>query len=178
MLYSRHSLALLLGLAFSFCAGYTACMRRLQAYGSRSQVHRLRVRAATCVVSAQEYLVPLWVPQGVVVPQRRLQLAHLPTPIHTWSVPRVSAATQVMIKRDDCSGCELSGNKVRKLEFLLAEAVWNGCDTVITVGGIQSNHCRASAAAARCCGLEPHIILRTPDPDVDDPGLVGNLMVE
>ena len=78
------------------------------------------------------------------------------------------------IKRDDCTGCELSGNKVRKLEFLLAEALAGGHDCVITVGGIQSNHCRATAAAARRVGLEPHIILRTAAPDAD-PGLVGNL---
>ena len=84
---------------------------------------------------------------------------------------------QVWIKRDDCTGCELSGNKVRKLEFLLAEALAAGADSVITVGGIQSNHCRATAAAARRVGLTRHIILRTADP-ATDPGLVGNLMVD
>jgi 1-aminocyclopropane-1-carboxylate deaminase/D-cysteine desulfhydrase-like pyridoxal-dependent ACC family enzyme len=56
----------------------------------------------------------------------------------------------------------LGGNKLRKLEFLLADAVRGGCDSVVTIGGLQSNHCRATAAAARMVGMEPHLILRTP----------------
>jgi 1-aminocyclopropane-1-carboxylate deaminase/D-cysteine desulfhydrase-like pyridoxal-dependent ACC family enzyme len=50
----------------------------------------------------------------------------------------------------------MSGNKVRKLEFLLAEALRQGADSVVTIGGIQSNHARATAVAARYLGLEPH----------------------
>ncbi|KXZ56568.1 hypothetical protein GPECTOR_1g51 [Gonium pectorale] len=74
---------------------------------------------------------------------------------------------------------QMSGNKVRKLEFLMAEAVAGGHDCVITAGGIQSNHARATAVAARYLGLEPHLILRTSRQAVDsDPGLVGNLLVE
>ena len=120
---------------------------------------------------------PLWLPANAKPPAARLRLAHLPTPLHPWPLPRVDAGTEVFIKRDDCTGCELSGNKVRKLEFLLAEALAKGADSVITVGGIQSNHCRATAAAARRVGLEPHIILRSETPDAD-PGLVGNLMID
>ena len=90
----------------------------------------------------------------------------------------MASGTEVWIKRDDCTGCELSGNKIRKLEFLLAEALEGGFDSVITVGGIQSNHCRATAAAARRVGLEPHIILRSDAPDVNSAGLVGNLMID
>ena len=56
---------------------------------------------------------------------------------------------------------QLSGNKVRKLEFLLADAKRQGADCVITVGGIQSNHCRATAVAARYAGLDSYLILRT-----------------
>lgn len=56
---------------------------------------------------------------------------------------------------------ELSGNKVRKLEFLLAQAVAEGADCVVTIGGIQSNHCRATTVAARYLGLDTHLILRT-----------------
>ena len=74
-----------------------------------------------------------------------MPFAHLPTPLHPWALPRTPSGTEVWIKRDDCTGCELSGNKIRKLEFLLAEAVETGCDSVITVGGIQSNHCRATS---------------------------------
>jgi D-cysteine desulfhydrase len=67
----------------------------------------------------------------------------------------------VPIKRDDLSGMQLSGNKVRKLEFLMADAVLSGADCVITVGGIQSNHCRATAVAARYLNLDSYLILRT-----------------
>jgi 1-aminocyclopropane-1-carboxylate deaminase/D-cysteine desulfhydrase-like pyridoxal-dependent ACC family enzyme len=58
-------------------------------------------------------------------------------------------------------GPELGGNKVRKLEFLLADALGRGCDSIVTIGGEQSNHCRATACAARLVGLYPHLILRT-----------------
>ena len=74
----------------------------------------------------------------------------------------------------------LSGNKVRKLEFLLADAVERGCDSVVTIGGVQSNHCRATAVAARKLGLDPFLILRQDDArlrDSVDPGLGGNLLV-
>ena len=128
--------------------------------------------------AAEPYVAPSWAPSELTPPAQRLRLAHLPTPIHRWELPGVDpSAAEIWIKRDDCTGCELSGNKVRKLEFLLAEALAAGCDSVITVGGIQSNHCRATAAAARRVGLTPHIILRTANPE-SDPGLVGNLMLD
>ncbi|GJN22429.1 hypothetical protein PR202_gb09989 [Eleusine coracana subsp. coracana] len=74
---------------------------------------------------------------------------------------------------------QLSGNKVRKLEFLMADAVAHGADCVITVGGIQSNHCRATAVAAKYLNLDCYLILRTSKLLVEkDPGLVGNLLVE
>jgi len=69
--------------------------------------------------------------------------------------------------------------QVRKLEFLLADAKNKGHDCVVTVGGIQSNHCRATAVAARYLGLDCHLILRNSRQLADaDPGLVGNLLVE
>jgi len=67
------------------------------------------------------------------------------------------------VKRDDLTGFELGGNKVRKLEFSLARALAEGADTVLTCGGFDSNHCRATAFLARRLGLEPHLLLRTPD---------------
>mmetsp|Transcript_34399 Transcript_34399/g.56968 ORF Transcript_34399/g.56968 Transcript_34399/m.56968 type:complete len:379 (+) Transcript_34399:91-1227(+) len=126
------------------------------------------------------YEPPDWVPIGLTPPRNRLLLAHLPTPMHKWLLPGNFPgvhASEVWIKRDDCTGCELSGNKVRKLEFLLADAVAQGCTDVITVGGIQSNHCRATAAAARRVGLKPHLILRAASA-ITDPGLVGNLLID
>jgi D-cysteine desulfhydrase family pyridoxal phosphate-dependent enzyme len=83
------------------------------------------------------------------------------------------------IKRDDSTGgLELGGNKVRKLEFLLADALGKGANSVITIGGEQSNHCRATAAAARMVGLEPHLILRSRKAEEGALGMVGNLLVD
>eukprot|EP00967_Tisochrysis_lutea_P127195 scaffold215996_cov32-Tisochrysis_lutea.AAC.1 len=124
------------------------------------------------------YSPPKWAPASLTPPKSRLRLAHLPTPIHRWPLPKVAEETEVWIKRDDMTGCELSGNKIRKLEFLLADAKAKGCDCVITVGGFQSNHCRATAAAARRVGLEPHIILRSDLEPGADPGMCGNLLVD
>lgn len=67
---------------------------------------------------------------------------------------------EIWCKRDDLTGFGLSGNKVRKLEFLLAGALQQGVDTVITTGGAQSNHARATAVAARRLGLSPLLLLR------------------
>jgi D-cysteine desulfhydrase family pyridoxal phosphate-dependent enzyme len=109
----------------------------------------------------------------------RLPLGHFPTPVFRWRVPGLPASTELYIKRDDFSGAETSGNKIRKLEFLLAKAIAVESDTVITCGGVQSNHCRATAAAAAWLNLQCHIILRVPDADIDkDPGFEGNLLVE
>lgn len=77
------------------------------------------------------------------------------------------------------TGLQLSGNKVRKLEFLLSEAIELGHDSIITIGGIQSNHARATAVAARLLGLECHLILRNSRVLAEsDPGLRGNIMVD
>ena len=65
------------------------------------------------------------------------------------------------LQRDDLSGMQLSGNKVRKLEFLMADAVKQGADCIVTIGGIQSNHCRATAVAAKYLNLDCYLILRT-----------------
>jgi D-cysteine desulfhydrase len=87
----------------------------------------------------------------------RLRLANLPTPIHqviTTSSNKNGILSQLnelniklFFKRDDATGgIELGGNKVRKLEFLMADALAEGCDAIVTIGGEQSNHCRATAA--------------------------------
>ena len=89
-----------------------------------------------------------------------MKLARLPTPLEP--MPRFSAwlGADVWVKRDDLTGLELSGNKVRKLERLLDDAEAQGADTIITCGGLQSNHCRATAAACRRRGLRPVLLLR------------------
>ena len=126
------------------------------------------------------YTPPSWARCLPNPPTHRFNLAQTPTPIHRWHVPGVPPGCELYIKRDDLTGASLSGNKVRKLEFLLADAVRSNADCVITIGGIQSNHCRATAVASRYVGLDSHVILRAPQnvADAGDPGLVGNLMVE
>lgn len=100
----------------------------------------------------------------------RVMLGHWPTPVER--MPRLEDALggtsngvpHLYIKRDDCSGLGLGGNKVRKLEFLCGQALAQGADTLITVGALQSNHARQTAAAAAKLGLKCHLIL---------PNLVG-----
>ncbi|CAJ1447827.1 unnamed protein product [Effrenium voratum] len=96
-----------------------------------------------------------------------------------WNCPALQELNvQWTLKRDDLTGLELSGNKTRKLEFFMADAMAKACDVVVTVGGLQSNHCRATAAAARLLGLEAHLVLLVKDSMVDqDPGLQGNLLL-
>jgi D-cysteine desulfhydrase len=100
---------------------------------------------------------------------RKIPLARAGTPLEP--LPRTSTVigVEVLVKRDDLTGAELSGNKVRKLEFLLAEAQDQGADTVITCGGEQSNHCRATALAAARVGLASRVVLRTDDPAAPPP---------
>ncbi|CAK9141515.1 unnamed protein product [Ilex paraguariensis] len=125
------------------------------------------------------YEPPSWASHLNPVPSHFFSLGHFPTPIHRWNLPNLPKNTQVWLKRDDLSGMQLSGNKVRKLEFLLADAVAQGADCIITIGGIQSNHCRATAVAAKYLNLDCYLILRTSKVLVDkDPGLTGNLLVE
>ncbi|XP_022726213.1 bifunctional D-cysteine desulfhydrase/1-aminocyclopropane-1-carboxylate deaminase, mitochondrial isoform X2 [Durio zibethinus] len=130
-------------------------------------------------LSKKPYSPPSWGSHLKPIPSHVFSLGHLPTPIHRWNLPNLPQNTEVWLKRDDLSGMQLSGNKVRKLEFLLAEAVAQGADCIITIGGIQSNHCRATAVAAKYLNLDSYLILRTSKLLVDkDPGLTGNLLVE
>lgn len=109
----------------------------------------------------------------IKVPER-IKLANLPTRIE--KLDRLSAALggpQIYIKRDDQTGMELSGNKVRKLEYSLKEALDNGCDYLITCGGLQSNHCRATAAAAVKLGMKCCLVLKGEEDSIP----VGNLLL-
>ncbi len=104
-----------------------------------------------------------------------LSLARLPTPVERLRrPPEYPRLPNVFVKRDDLTGSVLSGNKVRKLEFCLAEAAAAGADTVITCGGVQSNHARATAVAAARLGLRPVLVLRGPEPAEND----GNLLLD
>lgn len=87
----------------------------------------------------------------------RIALAQLPTPL--VAVPRLEPG--LLIKRDDLTGLEVTGNKIRKLEYVIADAIAQGADTLVTHGGIQSNHCRATAAAGARLGLRVRMFLRS-----------------
>ena len=126
---------------------------------------------------------PPWLPKELSRELPRVRIAHTPTPIHPWRLPTSllppELGVDMYIKRDCHSGSEMSGNKIRKLEYILADALASGADCVVTLGGIQSNHCRATVAAANALGLEAHVVLRTSKLVVedDDPGWTGNLLV-
>ncbi len=105
----------------------------------------------------------------------RRALAQTPTPLQP--LQRLSAqlgGPRIWVKRDDLTGSVLSGNKVRKLEFNIAQALDEGCDTLITCGGLQSNHCRATALLGAQLGLTVHLVLR------GEPGVEadGNLLLD
>lgn len=123
----------------------------------------------------------------------RCPLAFLPTPLHP--LPRLSAqlnaglpaagadgpasrpragAVQLWIKRDDQTGLAGGGNKTRKLELLVGDARARGCDTLITTGAAQSNHCRQTAAAAARAGLACHLVLSGTPPAQPN----GNLLLD
>ncbi len=90
----------------------------------------------------------------------RAHFCHLPTPLEP--LPRLSAhlgGPDIYVKRDDATGLALGGNKARKLEFLIADALAADADTLITMGAPQSNHCRQTAAAAARYGLACHVVL-------------------
>jgi D-cysteine desulfhydrase len=102
-------------------------------------------------------------------------MTFLPTPL--VEMRKLGAALngpRLFVKRDDCTGLGLGGNKTRKLEFLIGEAMSQGCDTVITGGAMQSNHSRQTAAAAAAAGLECHLALGGEQP----PFAEGNLLLD
>ncbi len=107
----------------------------------------------------------------------RVPLAHLPTPLEPLNrLSEYLGGPHLWIKRDDCTGLATGGNKTRKLEFLLGEAITSNCDTVITFGAVQSNHARQTAAACAKQGLKCHLVLSRavpwPDPHYETAGNV------
>jgi len=107
---------------------------------------------------------------------RRLCLAHLPTPlVRLERLQRELGGGEIWLKRDDLTGLELSGNKVRKLEYIIADALDAGFDTLVTEGTPQSNHCRAAAAACAKVGLRCRLLLR-PEPPAGPP--LGNHLLD
>jgi L-cysteate sulfo-lyase len=106
----------------------------------------------------------------------RVRLGHLPTPLEPAA--RFSAAlggrVNIWIKRDDCTGLMLGGNKTRHNEFILGDAIASGCDTVVWGAAVQSNNCRQTAAACAKLGLECRLFLSGRRPD----SIQGNLLLD
>jgi len=105
----------------------------------------------------------------------RIKFAHLPTPIEP--LPRLSAelgGPNLLVKRDDLTGLAFGGNKIRKLEFLLADAQSHGAHTIITAGAVQSNHCRQTAAACAHLNFECILVLSGEKPA----SVTGNLLLD
>jgi D-cysteine desulfhydrase family pyridoxal phosphate-dependent enzyme len=91
----------------------------------------------------------------------RFHLANLPTPLERMErLSRTMKGPEIWIKRDDETGLATGGNKTRKLELLIADALAQGAGVVLTVGSVQSNHCRQTAAAAARAGLDCVLVLR------------------
>jgi L-cysteate sulfo-lyase len=107
----------------------------------------------------------------------RIQLGHFPTPLEPMvNLTTLMGGPNLWVKRDDCTGLSSGGNKTRKLEFLMAEAVAMRANVIITQGATQSNHARQTAAAAAKLGMKCHILLEdrtgSTDPDYTDNGNV------
>src|SRR5437667_8326900 len=105
----------------------------------------------------------------------RFRLAQLPTPIEELkSLSGELGGPELLIKRDDQTGLALGGNKTRKLEFLVGQAMEHGADTLVTAGAAQSNHCRQTAAAAAKAGLRCELLLNGTKPELPN----GNLLLD
>jgi D-cysteine desulfhydrase family pyridoxal phosphate-dependent enzyme len=105
----------------------------------------------------------------------REKLAFLPTPLHRLkNLGNSLGLDELWIKRDDQTGLSFGGNKVRKLEFVLGDARKNRANTIVTVGGIQSNHCRQTAAACAAVGLRCILLLGGAEPE----NYTGNLLLD
>jgi L-cysteate sulfo-lyase len=114
--------------------------------------------------------------RAVVARLPRLALAHLPTPME--EAPRFAGRIEgprIFLKRDDCTGMLMGGNKTRHNEFLLAEALRQGADVLVWGAGVQSNNCRQTAAACNKVGLECHLYLSRASHDDD---IQGNLLLD
>ncbi|MDP3478885.1 MAG: D-cysteine desulfhydrase family protein [Desulfoprunum sp.] len=105
----------------------------------------------------------------------RRSLGFLPTPVvELRTLARYLGGPRILMKRDDQTGLALGGNKVRKLEYLMGDALAQGADCVVTGGAVQSNHCRQTAAAAAVCGMACHLALGGSPPAL----LNGNLLLD
>ena len=104
----------------------------------------------------------------------RISLARLPTPLQCLERLSKETGTRIWVKRDDLTDTVACGNKLRKLEFSVGQALADGADVLVTWGGVQSNHCRSTAVTAARLGLRSHLVLRGRKPEEMD----GNLLLD
>mgnify|MGYP000137713309 CR=1 FL=1 len=111
---------------------------------------------------------------------KRVRLGHLPTPLEPLdNLSKALGGPRIWIKRDDCTGLSSGGNKTRKLEFLMADALDKGADVVITQGATQSNHARQTAAAAAILNLKCEILLEDRTGSIDNSYVYnGNVLLD
>lgn len=110
-----------------------------------------------------------------MITSKYVKLGFFPTPLHRLSkLSELYSDYNIYIKRDDQTGLAMGGNKARKLEYLVKDAIDKGCDSLVTFGAAQSNHCRQTAAAAAQAGLKCHLLLRGSPIDECD----GNLLLD
>ena len=118
--------------------------------------------------------------RAALATQPRIALATLPTPITDATRLRdalggARACPRILIKRDDLTSLGLGGNKARKLEYLVADALAQGATTLITTGAVQSNHARMTAAAAAVAGMRCVLVLTA---TTEQPAIAGNLLLD
>jgi D-cysteine desulfhydrase family pyridoxal phosphate-dependent enzyme len=127
-------------------------------YGGRSDSMKSQIEHADKQLSSQE----------------RIHLCTLPTPIERpVGLQTLVPSINLLVKRDDVMELAMGGNKVRKLEFLMADARSRSCDTVVTTGDLHSNHTRLTAAAARRLGMRPVLAMKGKRPE----SIQGNLLL-
>lgn len=123
------------------------------------------------------YDVPVWAQHLQNIPTCFVKLSNLNTPVHKWNIPGLPDDVELFIKRDDLTGTELSGNKVRALQILFAEALEDGATHIVTGGGPQSCHCRAVPLICRSLGLKPHIVIDPFEKKEDPLRAMGNILL-
>lgn len=109
---------------------------------------------------------------------KRISLCTLPTPLHRLEELSRRLGRDIWVKRDDLTGFAMGGNKARKAEFLLADALQKGCDVVLTAGAMQSNHARIIATASRRFAKECHLFLAGQKPDPPTANVLLDLLAD
>ncbi|XP_072044970.1 uncharacterized protein [Amphiura filiformis] len=123
-----------------------------------------------------KYEAPAWTCGMKNVPTHKLKFSNVGTPIHKWKLSDIPDGYDVYIKRDDLRGCATSGNKVRCLEFVLADAIRQGCTSVVSAGSSHSNNLRTLAIMAASLGIQAHVLIKCNQNPCSVPSVANYLM--